>query len=84
MYPHERSLVEMHKDQPFALIGVASDSDREALKKTLQQENITWRSFWNGPEGARGPISTAWNVYHAIEALLEELETARGVKTKEG
>ena len=62
MYPHERSLVEKLADKPFALIGVNSDRDLEALKVVMEKENITWRSFWNGPEGTRGPISTAWNV----------------------
>jgi hypothetical protein len=62
MYPHERSLVERLAGEPFALIGVNSDADREALKPTLEKEQITWRSFWNGPEGTRGPISRAWNV----------------------
>ena len=62
MYPHERSLVKKLANQPFALIGVNSDSDLEALQQTLKDENITWRSFWNGPEGTRGPISTRWNV----------------------
>ena len=60
MYPHERSLVERLKDEPFALIGVNSDGDPEALKKTLAEENITWRSFLDGPPG--GPIAQAWNV----------------------
>ena len=62
MYPHERSLVKRLANEPFALIGVNSDQDRNELKKVLQQENITWRSFWNGPEGTSGPISRAWNV----------------------
>ena len=62
MYPHERSLVERLKDEPFALIGVNSDSDLDALRPRLEEENITWRSFWNGPKGTRGPISTRWGV----------------------
>ncbi len=62
MYPHERSLVERLKDAPFALIGVNSDDNLEELKPVLEKENITWRSFWNGPKGTSGPISTAWNV----------------------
>jgi hypothetical protein len=62
MYPHERSLVKRLEGKPFALIGINSDKDREALKPVLQQEQITWRSFWNGPEGTAGPISKAWNV----------------------
>ncbi|MCP3916654.1 MAG: TlpA family protein disulfide reductase [bacterium] len=48
-------------DEPFALIGVNSDDDREELKQVLKDENITWRSFWNGGSTG-GPISTAWNV----------------------
>jgi hypothetical protein len=61
MYPHERSLVKRLADEPFALIGVNSDGDREELKQTLEEENITWRSFWDGGS-TRGPISTRWNV----------------------
>ena len=62
MYPHERSLVKRFAGSRFALIGVNSDTDREALKKVMAQENITWRSFWNGPEGPGGPIATHWGV----------------------
>ena len=62
MYPHERSLVEKLKDRPFALVGVNSDSDLDKLKPRLEQEKITWRSFWNGEKGTHGPISEAWRV----------------------
>ena len=62
MYPHERSLVEKLKDKPFALIGVNSDTDKKKLKERMEKEKITWRSFWNGPEGTGGPISKKWNV----------------------
>jgi hypothetical protein len=62
MYPHERSLVKRLADQPFALLGVNSDKDLEKLQGVLKEENITWRSFWNGEKGTSGPISTAWNV----------------------
>ena len=62
MYPHERSLVEEWKDRPFALIGVNSDKDLDKLRPRMEKENITWRSFWNGPEGTRGPIARSWDV----------------------
>jgi len=62
MYPHERSLVKRLANQPFALIGVNSDRDKAKLKTRMRQENITWRSFWNGPLGTGGPISRAWKV----------------------
>ena len=62
MYPHERSLVARLKDKPFALLGVNSDTDLKVLKGRMTEENITWRSFWNGPKGTGGPISGKWNV----------------------
>jgi hypothetical protein len=61
MYEHERSLVKRLEKSPFALIGVNSDRDREALKKVLKDENLSWRSFWNGGS-TQGPISNAWRV----------------------
>ena len=51
MYPHERSLVKRLANKRFALIGVNSDNDKRKLKSRMKKENITWRSFWNGPQG---------------------------------
>jgi peroxiredoxin len=62
MIPHERSLVKKLEKKPFALIGMNSDSSREELKKAMETENITWRSFFDGG-GTQGPIATAWNVH---------------------
>jgi hypothetical protein len=62
MFPHERSLVEKYKNEPFAIVGINSDADLEKLKPVRETENISWRSFWNGPKGTSGPISSTWNV----------------------
>lgn len=62
MYPHERSLVKRLKDKPFALLGVNSDRDLAKLRPRLSKENITWRSFWNGPSGTRGSIAGRFSV----------------------
>jgi peroxiredoxin len=61
MYPHERSLVKRLADKPFVILGINSDEDREALKKTIEKEQLTWRSFWDGG-GHQGLIATAYNV----------------------
>ena len=61
MYSHERSLVKRLEGKPFALLGVNSDADRAKLKKTLEEQNITWRSWWDGGSRA-GPIAATWNV----------------------
>jgi hypothetical protein len=62
MFPHERSLVERLKDEPFALIGVNSDADLAEVKPKFADEKITWRSFWNGSQGPSGPIAATWDV----------------------
>ena len=62
MYPHERSLVKELANEPFALIGVNSDANLDELRPRLEEEGITWRSFWNGEGGTAGNIAEAWNV----------------------
>ena len=63
MYPHERSLVKKLADKPFALVGVNSDQDLDALKPVLQKEQITWRSFQNKKAGKDdATIAADWNV----------------------
>jgi len=62
MYPHERSLVKNMQGRPFALLGVNSDRDLDKIRKIVKEKELTWRSFWNGPEGTGGPISSLWNV----------------------
>lgn len=48
-------------DKPFVLLGVNSDEDREALKRTMLEEQITWLSWWD--EGnIEGPIHTTWQI----------------------
>src|SRR5436305_11729029 len=61
MYPHERSLVKRLADKPFVLLGVNSDQKKDELKKTLEKEQITWRSWWDGGS-TNGPIATSYNV----------------------
>ena len=46
---------------PVLLLDIVKP-DLEKLKPVRENENISWRSFWNGPEGTAGPISTTWNV----------------------
>ncbi len=59
MIPHERSLVKKLENEPFALLGVNSDT-REAYDKQVESMGVTWRSFMEG--STSGPIPTKWNV----------------------
>jgi hypothetical protein len=65
MLPHERSLVEDLKDQPFALLGINSDGDAGKLAGILDKQDLdgfaSWRHWVDGSTG--GPIATRWNVH---------------------
>jgi len=54
--------VEKFAGKPFALIGVNSDKKIERAKKAIKDNKLNWRSFWQGPAGTGGAISTKWNV----------------------
>jgi hypothetical protein len=60
MYPHERSLVKKLESKPFALLGVNTDRNLEQLKKDMQANKITWRSWFDG--GTSGPICRQYGV----------------------
>ena len=60
MYPHERSLVARLNDKPFVILGINSDP-KENLKKAIEREKMTWRSWWDGGN-PNGPIASKWNV----------------------
>ncbi len=62
MYPHEQEVSRKLADKPFVLLGVNSDGDKDTAIDAVQSESLSWRHFWNGPEGTRGPISKRWNV----------------------
>ena len=60
MLPHEKTLVERLKDEPFALVGINSDGTAEELKAILAREKITWRQAVDGDTS--GPWASKWNV----------------------
>ena len=60
MYEHERSLVKRLAGEPFALVGINSDP-KERLRKAMEENDLTWRSFWDGGSTG-GPIASKWNV----------------------
>lgn len=60
--PHEREMTERLKGKPFTIVAVNGDEKREAAAEVMAKEKMTWPSFWNGSDGADGPISKAWNV----------------------
>ncbi|MCP3916522.1 MAG: hypothetical protein GY711_13270 [bacterium] len=60
MIPHSRTLVERLQSEPFALIGVNTDSDKETYRKGVEEHQVAWRSSWQG--GTGGPLTKEWSV----------------------
>ena len=58
--PHQKALVERHANEPFAIVGVNTDDDRELYRKRVAEHGITWKSAWQG--STNGPIPTAWGI----------------------
>jgi hypothetical protein len=59
MVPHERSLVKRLAGKPFALLGVNFDQTKEDVLKSEKDNQITWRSWF---DGRQGPIGKQWNI----------------------
>lgn len=60
MIPHERTLVERLRNEPFALVGINTDDDPEKFAKQAKEHKVTWRSSWQG--NTQGAICRAFRV----------------------
>jgi peroxiredoxin len=61
-FPAERELVDRMRGRRFVFIGVNSDGDLDTARATVARHQLTWRSFWDGPDGRDGPLARLWAV----------------------
>lgn len=54
-----QALVKRYEGQPFDILGVNTDSDKEKYKQDCITEGVTWRSTWEGEENA---VVSTWGV----------------------
>jgi peroxiredoxin len=59
MYPQMRELSERLKGKPFVILSVNVDEERDVLRKSIVEGEITWRCWWDGPGR---PICREWIV----------------------
>jgi len=60
--PFLKSLVERHKDEPFAILGINTDDSKEDYLEQKASFGVTWRSAWQGGMGGKDAISSRWAV----------------------
>jgi thiol-disulfide isomerase/thioredoxin len=61
MIPHERTMVERLKGQPFELISISADAKKQTLVNFLAKEPMPWSHWW---DGAEGKVTEALNIDH--------------------
>ncbi len=59
---YARSLVQRFQNEPFAMLGVNSDTSPEKVAEVELRENLTWDSIFDGG-GVGGPVATRWDVH---------------------
>jgi hypothetical protein len=74
MFPHERSLVQKLDGKPFVLLGINSDPSRQEAKRTANQEDLPFRSWYIGAKR-----STIARNYHVEGLPTLYLLDAQGV-----
>jgi len=57
--PHLRELVKLHKDDPFALIGINTGDSEADYRKGLEDYEVTWLSAY---QGRTTPIADLYSV----------------------
>ena len=79
--PHEKALVERLKHEPFALLGVNTDDDKDEYRAKVADHGVTWRSSWQG--STTGPWPTQWGVnsYPTI-FILDENHVIRAMDAR--
>jgi len=60
MIPHERELVKRLEKQPFTLISVSCDAEKDTLTKFIEKNEMPWVHWHNG---AQGGMVDEWNVF---------------------
>ncbi len=71
MVPHEREMVERLKDEPFAILSVSCDADKETLTDFLETTSMPWDHWWCGQD-SEFTKSLAIDKYPSIFVLDKE------------
>lgn len=75
LVPQERNFVERLKGQPFALLGVDCEANKETARGVMARERMTWPNWFDGAAGT-GPIANRYHIRGYPKVFILD---ARGV-----
>ncbi len=78
--PEERKLVERLKSQPFALLGVDCEPNKDTARAVMAREHMTWPIWYDGAPG-EGPIARRYHIRGYPSVFILD---ARGVIRSRG
>ena len=70
--PHEKELVELYHDQPFAILGINTDDDADEYRKKCEEMGVTWTCIFNG--SSQGGVPEAYGVQGYPTSYLLDAE----------
>ena len=69
--------MQLHKDDPFAIVGINTDKDKDDYRQQYAEFGMTWNSIFDG--STKGPVSTSWGVsYFPTVYVLDAMGVIRG------
>jgi hypothetical protein len=70
LVPHECDLLERLKGQPFALLGVDCEDNKEIARGVMAREQMTWPTWFDGAPHT-GPVAKRYHIrgYPAVLVL---------------
>jgi thiol-disulfide isomerase/thioredoxin len=78
--PRERELVERLKGEPFALLGVDCENNKDTARGVMARERMTWPNWFDGAPGS-GPIAHHYHIrrYRLSSSSMERASSANGM-----
>ena len=67
--PHLKSLVERHKSDPIAVLGIDTDGDKDAFRKGCAEKGVVWPNIFEGSTSGKIPTQFGVRGYPTIYVL---------------
>jgi len=71
LLPHEKALVERLEDEPFAFVGINSDSSRDRYRELAAEAGLNWPNIFAGSNNGELPLRwgvSSWPTLYVLDS----------------